>query len=69
MTRNLIHHMLKKRHSGIKINLTFTIQIDTGSNLGFKGVSAYARTAIGHDQCSLGQKTYYRGFYGFSKAR
>jgi hypothetical protein len=53
MTRDLIQHVLKKRHPRVKLNLTRTVETKLNADLGLKRIALNARAARlmgdGHD--------------------
>src|SRR5690554_2951042 len=45
---NLVHHVVKEGHTGVKAGFAGAIEIDLDGNLGFKGISLYPSLAFSH---------------------
>src|SRR5690606_19534934 len=48
VTGDLIHHVIKEGHAGVKAGFAGSVEIDLNGNLGFKGISLYPSLTFGH---------------------
>lgn len=45
---NLVHHVIKEGHAGVKAGFAGAIEVDLDRDLGFKGISLYPSLAFSH---------------------